>query len=276
MLAVSGCTTPDPIFDPNTPLPSTEDVLAGQREAVRGLERVWARAVVQVDGADPAGKKVNEQGEGVLQVVPPDRLALSLGKLGDTLLYLGSNEEWYWWFDLLDSNRRLAVLGRHALVTPDKAAELGVPVHPLDLIELLAITPLPDDATVRGWDAIGRVIVEHPNRWGSRRVWLDPTDWRPWRVELLDRNGQPLATAVLSDHARASVEGDALRSPWVAGRLEITAAGFDGEVRVSLFEPRNQRIREIAFDLQRLADDVYKINEVIDLDATPAPAGGAP
>jgi len=265
--SLSGCTTPDPIFDPETPLPTHEEVLAGQREAVRGLERLWARAVVQVDGADAAGNELKEQAEGVLQVIPPDRLALSLGKLGDTLLYLGSNEERYWWFDLLDSDRRIAVIGRHELVTPEKAATLGVPVHPLDLVELLAITPLSEGSEVLGWDTSGRVIVEHPTRWGSRRIWLDPIDWKAWRVELLDEAGEQLASAELSDHARASVAGDALTSPWVAGRLEVRAAGFDGEVRVSLYDQQNRRIRDIAFDLGRLANDVYKINAVHDLDA---------
>ena len=270
-LALVGCATPKTEFDGATPLPAAEDVLAGQRDAVRGLERFWARTVVQVDGADAAGNELSEQANGVLQVIAPTQLAMTFEKLGETYFYLGSNDEMYWWFDLL-SEQRVATIGRHVLATPEKSASLGLPVHPLDLIELLGITPLPDDVKPIGWTIDGRVIVEHANRWGTRRVFYDPDSWLPWRVELLDHQGDVLASADLSRHARTVIQGDALNTPWVAGRLIITAQGFDGEVRVSLFEPKNRRIRDVAFDLGRLAEDVYKVNAVRDLDTPHVPS----
>lgn len=270
--AVSGCGAPGKGPVPTGPLPTAAQVLENQRRAVDGLDRFWARAVVRVEGNDADGDWLAEQAEGVLQVIPPNRLALTLGKLNRTRLYLGSNDEMYWWLDMLNDNDRVAVFGRHALVTPAKTAQMGLPVHPLDLIEILAITPLPGTIQVLGYDAQGRVVVGHPTRWGTREITYETTGWKPVGVRLLDEAGEALVEADLLGHERVSIAGDATRKPWAADRVEIRAAGFDGMVRMTLFDLQNKRIRDTPFDLSELAEKVYKIDRYLDLDWVPEPA----
>jgi hypothetical protein len=269
-LVMVGCSAPGKGPMPTGPLPTAAEVLENQHAAVDGLDKLWARAVVRVEGNDADGNWLAEQAEGVLQTIPPNKLALSLGKLNRTRLYLGSNDEWYWWFDMLTDGNRVAVVGRHEPATPEKTAELGLPVHPLDLIEALAITPLPDTIEVTGYDGQGNVVVEHPTRWGTRRVSYETIEWKPVRVQMLDDEGEALVEAELLGHARVSIVGDATRKPWVADRVEIRAAGFDGMVRLTLFDPQNKMIRDVAFDLETLAEKVYKIDRFHDLDQ-PAP-----
>jgi hypothetical protein len=71
---------------------TAEDVLEAHNARAAALDRLWARASVQVTGADENGR-LSEQAEGHLQIDQPDRVALSLGKLGKVQLYLGSNAE---------------------------------------------------------------------------------------------------------------------------------------------------------------------------------------
>jgi len=87
-------------------LPAYEDVVAAYNARVSAFGRVWARVTAVYRGVDDAGNRLSEQAEGHLQIERPDRVALSLGKLGETYLYLGSNESRYWWIDLVDAAGR--------------------------------------------------------------------------------------------------------------------------------------------------------------------------
>ncbi|MEQ8769914.1 MAG: hypothetical protein RIB60_05335 [Phycisphaerales bacterium] len=286
VLLLSGCTSLDTPGEsvsagPNESPPSYEQIRAAYNERVDGLDRLWARAVVRVEGEDAAGKRLREQAEGHLQIEQPNKLALSMGKVGKPFLHLGSDDAFYWWFDALDEGNEIGLIGRHEEATPDKAAALGLPVHPLDLIELLGISELPEGTRRVGWSKDRtRAVFTVPARWGSRWVWVNPETFEPERIVLADRELNTVAEAELSHYEIARIDGDATRRPRVATRVVVRTPGFNGFARITMSEPQNRSIPRVAFDLDRLRSryNVETLQDVDDpafwADATePAPGG---
>lgn len=236
---------------------------------------LWARASVVLEGKDAEGRTLRERAEGHLQVIPPNQVALTLGKLGETNLYFGSNDLMYWWFDMTDSENKSAVFGQHDRVTPDKIDRLGLPIHPLDLVETLGITPLPIEPgqmVARPGPNAGEIIIAAPTRRGVRRFTVDDQRYEPSRVELIGPGGRVLLDVELSRYRlMAGLEPgeEPLRVP---ERVRVRMAGFDGEIRLSLHEPARREIRAIAFDPARLIG-VYNIWNLTDLD-DPGPVDG--
>ncbi|GJM18337.1 MAG: hypothetical protein DHS20C14_05500 [Phycisphaeraceae bacterium] len=246
--------------------PRYETIAAAYNARVDGLDRLWARAVVRVEGEDAAGKRLREQAEGHLQVIRPDMLALSMGKVGKSFLHLGSDAEHYWWFDSIDEDNEVGMIGRHEIATPEKAAALGLPVHPLDLIELLGITELPEGSRRVGWSKDRtRAVFTVPARWGSRWVWVDPVTFEPSRIVLADRDLGVVAEAELSRYEIVRIDGDATRQPRVATRVVVTTPGFEGFARITMSEPRNRSIPSVAFDLDKLMRR-YRVDQLVDVD----------
>ncbi len=276
-LLLSGCAHDRPATPEGPPTDMIPEMDA--REAittwntrVERLERLWARVTVVVDTVDGAGKAVTEQAEGHLQVERPRGVALSLGKLGETYLYLGSNDERYWWIDVVDRENRAAVTGRHDAVTMEKAARLGVPVHPLELVEVLGLTPIGvgvgEGAVVRG------ATITTTTATGGRVVRvLDPTTYEPVRIDVLDRAGEMVLSASHEAYQLASVRDDTRVRPRVPGRVIVEAPTVPATVRLALYDPENKAIRAIAFDFEGLLR-AFRVETVYDLDAT-AGAGGA-
>lgn len=303
-------TTPDPLA-----LPSYARVAAVQNSRVAMLVRLWAAASAIVTYQDQDGQIRTEQAEGYLQLIQPNQVALSLGKQITTQVYfyLGSNEERYWWMDRLDPERRIAFVGTHEAATPERAAKFGAPVHPLDLVDLLGITPLPDAAEPRiaatGGDSDPdstlpegsrlawspdrtSVVVDVPGRFGTRRTWFDPETLRPRRVEILDERGRVAVYSTLARDVLVSVRGDSRLRPMMAENVEVFIPGTRISIRLLLdrLENRGDRQGRAPFDLDRLLG-AYPVDRIEDLDAlelgdgpdqppaagTPGgPGGGAP
>lgn len=280
--AVGGCASLDPLagqhegasqHEPRTrstrEAPSYDEVAEIYNDRVSPADSFWARASIRVDGRDAEGGRLREQAEGHLQIERPRRLALSIGKLSETHLYLGSSDDVYWWMDLIDKDDAFVVFGRHEHATPDKASQLGVPVHPLDLIDAIALSPLPPESpgSLAAWTPNGKeLVVRAPGRWGARRMWLDPDTFEPRRVEIEDDQGKLLLAAELSRYEHVRKQGDATIRLRLATRYEIQTAGLDATVRINLFEPKIRSIRPIAFDLPKLLE-TYKVDQAWDLDA---------
>ena len=265
----------DPATIPQAP-PSYQSVATAFNERVEGLDRFWARASVQVKGRDPDGNSYLEQGEGWLQLERPDRVSLSIGKLGDVFFELGSNETWYWWFDLTDD--RVGFAGRVDLASPEKSARFGVPVHPHDLAQLLGITNLPidDETGSTTWSRDGKLLgVTTAGRWGQRRLWLEPETLAPRRVELLNELGEPLVYATLFNDDFVDIEAMPTAKPRVASRVEIEVPELEAEIKLSLYGMKNKDIHPAVFDLARLVklrkvDTVYAVDPEDELASGPA------
>jgi hypothetical protein len=263
-------------------VPTYEAIREANNARVEGLGRVWARVVARLEGKDAAGKALREQAEGHLQIERPEKLALTLGKLGETKFHLGSDEERYWWIDLTESGEKLALVGKHELVSEAAVAAFGLPIHPLDLIELLAITPLPEAPLVDGKlgavfraRGVASVGVNVPATWGFKRLWVNPQTFEPERVEVRGARGELLAVAMLSDYEWVGVESDDVPSKGrIATRVEVRARGFDGSIRLSLAEPKNRVIKSPIFDFDKLVG-LYRVSDVRSVDEWVSERGGA-
>ncbi|MBY0262817.1 MAG: hypothetical protein K2Q20_10760, partial [Phycisphaerales bacterium] len=83
-------------------LPKFVDVAREYNLRVASLERLSAWSNIKLTYFDEEGKPRTEEPEGRLQIVRPSKLALTLGKAGQTLFWFGSDPERYWWIDLTD------------------------------------------------------------------------------------------------------------------------------------------------------------------------------
>ncbi len=232
------------------------------------LGRLWARATVVVDSVVD-GEARRDQADGYLQVVRPTKLSLSLGKSIDRMyFFLGSDEERYWWVDTLDAEQRVALVGTHARATAARAAEFGVPVHPLDLIELLGISGLPEEGETPRWDAeVGGWAVTVAARFGERRVVYDHVERLPRLIELFGEDGELAARARLGDYKRLTeFDGVGLR-PEVAKTITIELPRLEATVLFDLGATKSiERLpREIVFDLEALLRR-ERVSDVRDLD----------
>lgn len=265
-LAVSGCRTRPAVPTGPAVEPVPADFVQSYNQTLEPLDRLWARTVVRVDAPSADGKRERTQGEGYLQLIRPRNVSLSVGKYIDRMYFvLGSSDERYWWLDMLDQDDKVALVGLHEEVTPELAGELGVPVHPLDLLDLLALTPVADDAAV-AWSG-DLVAVTMPTRLGGvREVGIEPGTFNAQRVVLRDASGQLIARSELSMHraARVSLGGFA----GVPGRAVIELPTIDATVTLDLSDAENLggKPREVVFDLPTLLERAYRIDRVIDLD----------
>ncbi|MBL4810573.1 MAG: hypothetical protein JKY43_11015, partial [Phycisphaerales bacterium] len=156
-----------------SPSPMSDELVAqiieSHNERVGSIDRLWARVSVRIKGTDGRGDGFEEQGEGHLQVTRPDLVSLTIGKLGETYFAYGSSSEQYWMFDLSDSDRRVALVGAIENLTPTRVNEIGLSVHPGDLISSLGIERIdPDRVIATRWDSeSARIVISLPSRRGG-------------------------------------------------------------------------------------------------------------
>ncbi|MGP1309171.1 MAG: hypothetical protein ACTS27_03110 [Phycisphaerales bacterium] len=259
-------------------LPSYEQVAERYNQRTALLGRVWARAVVEMRFLDAEGRRKSEQGEGHLQFIAPSRFALSVGKLGEVLLYLGCDDHRFWWFERGDANR--VSVCRHANADQPCAEGVGLPARPLEVIELMGVLELPARGGRVQRSARGEIVVDVPSRTAQgafTRVALDPSRYEPTMIGLYDTGrAQPVLLARLEEYANVSISGRGGIPPRVASRIVITHAESDTEIRLSLAAMtdgvREGRMPPEAFDFEALRR-AFAPGEVRVLDAAcPSPA----
>ena len=262
------------------PLPAYAAVAAGYNARIAELARLSSPVSVLIDRRrDDGDGRTRDQLDGNLSVVPPCSTALRLDKAGVNAAYLGSNDFAYWWFDL-GGAEPVALAGSHLKASRDAASEFGLPVHPLEFIELLGVLPLQvdpaaTDAIGRGADGTGLVVVA-PSRWGLRRLELDPSTFEPRSIELLDADGTTAVSAALSDYRPAYVEGRPGVSVRVPTKVRVRVPGDDTLVTLVLASPSVPlKIKPRAFELSGLID-AYGVRRFVDLDARDGTGNGPP
>lgn len=272
VLAVStgGCASTEPIEPgvPDEPPPDYTTIATVLNQQREPLSKLWTRVTVRVDGHDATGDRLSEQAEGTMQVIQPDRVSMSLGKLGKTYFQLGSNDERYWWFDLTDDRTKTATVGSHALVTQAKLDRFGVPVHPLELLDAIALTPLPLDGRGRtAWSTDGRYIgLLVPSESGERRVWVDPESLVPAFVQIYNTSGELLIETRVTEDRFEQVETPLGVEPTIPGRYKISVVGLDAVVTLDLWDPDTTRsIQPLLFDFDELVRR-RGVDLVIDID----------
>lgn len=279
ILAVPACTspglpedearTPPPVV--TAPLPDYAQVAAAHNARVAPLDSLFARHVSRITYIDENGDRQVDQAEGTIQVVLPDHLAISLGKAGHRVFWFGGDGERYWWFDLRD--RRTAYVGRFDNFDTARR-RVGITIHPLDLIRVLGIVPLPEDpaAGAMQWSADGALlgVTTRIRDDGYQRLWLDPQSYEPRKIELFDADRQLTLVADLAEYTHAEV-ADLAVGPRIASRINVLESESGVEVRLTMDAPSDgaRRISTDAFELDALRR-AMGVERTVDLDAEQA------
>lgn len=276
LVSMTGCTTTQtkPKFERPQVLPSYSQTAARFNARVERLDKVWASTVVTIRTPKESGGTRIDQAEGYLQIEQPDKTSLSIMKLGETYFYLGSDDVGYWWLDLSDRERKVALYGLHAEATPAIVAELGLPVHPQELLDLFGLTRLPErtdgekktSAVAPGsteWDEErGMIRVMLPAKWGTRALWLDPVTMAPQRAELRDSRGRPRAICEMARYTSVPVRGDGRVPPKIASQYRVEFPASEARATIELYGTMNKPISPRAFDFENLVES-YGVDEVI-------------
>jgi hypothetical protein len=256
---------------PLPPLPEYSSIAASYNARIAGLARLSSPVSVVIERRRDEGEgRTRDQLDGNLSIMPPSSTALRLDKAGVNAAYLGSNDFAYWWLDLSGSEP-VALAGTHLKASRDDAADFGLPVHPLEFIELLGVLPLPAEPAVDDairWTPDGAsLVVAAPSRWGVRRFLLDPSTMEPRAIELLDDRGTLAVGAALSEFRPAFIEGRPGVSVRVPTKVELLIPGDDTRVLLVLASPKVPlKINPRAFQLSGLIES-YGVRRFVDQDA---------
>ncbi|MFO0856129.1 MAG: hypothetical protein U0640_02085 [Phycisphaerales bacterium] len=261
-------------------LPDTQSIISRHNARVSDLATLRTPVTLLIDApkGDGSSKRMQEQVEGSLQLIQPHQVSLRVDKVGQTLFVMGSNADRYWWIEFGDE--RWAYIGATALATPRKAAKFGLPVHPLDLIELAAITPL-SGGTRTAWDSQRQLLQVVDNaRWGTRVLLFSVEAPRPGEdpkahvevkgVWLVDTSGRIVAWSELSRQAPVPVDGNTLSPAAMARNVLVHVPGRDTNVEVIVVDPENpgRRIKTGQFDIAKVLD-TYEVKDITDIDQEP-------
>jgi hypothetical protein len=252
--------------------PSYEESARKYNRSVDYLDRVLARVNILLTYFDEDGKEHHEDPEGRLQIVRPNKLALSLGKAGQILFWFGCDPEQYWWLDLSEKGKRIAAVGRHEKFDDSTAQRIGLPIKPLDLIRLLGVVKM--DVTARGatqWSDDGKLLgITAPvaDR-GFQRTWVDPRDMHPVTIEIFDKQRNLVLVAEHTGEEFVELTRDlpgvGVTQVRMPGRVEITHLETKTKARITLTGVKDGPISEKAFDLS-VIQDKFPVDKVIDLD----------
>jgi len=242
------------------PPPSYPEIADRFNERADRLGRIWANATAQFSYLDEQGDRHNEQGEGHLQLITPDRFALSIGKISEVLFWLGCDADRYWFFEMYEGNR--VSIGRHRNIGSPCNRDLGLPANPIDIIDLLGVTPLPIDAPGEtSWSTNGKwLVVDAPGRATWRRLFLDPETLLPQRVELYDPTdtSAPIVFSSIELYESVTLEGVGGFFPKAPSRLQIDHEQSGTSIRLFLHNMNDGKTRG------RLSDAVFTFESLVE------------
>ncbi len=265
------CTCPkanDPI--PRGAPPPLATVTVAYNARVEHLDRLWSDATVRFQSVDSDGNEIDEQGDGYIQIIRPRKLYLTVGKVGEVGYQLGSSDTKYWWIDV---RKRSAIFGEHQKFTPEIGERAGLPVHPLDLMEVLAIVPLgtSGEDQALSWSADGRDLLLRTRRTsGERVIALDPDSYLPREVQLLDGDGEVIVQALLTDPIAVRMSDSKVAPSRSPSRFEVKVPSTQTTLTLWLknLENRGAAIKDQAFDFDVLCK-VYRVEESHAIDGPP-------
>ncbi|MEM9252619.1 MAG: hypothetical protein AAGB29_09755 [Planctomycetota bacterium] len=228
------------------------------------IEVVWCRLAIDLAWQED-GRRRRESGDGVLVYRKPGELALTVGKLGQEGLWAGGDGERYWMFDLRED---VAWVGRETGLAEGRGG-LPLPVQPADVARLLGWAPL-DEASVERGSLIslgGRVLVEPRDEAGraTGRYVFEPDAVPPTRVDVLDKGGASIVTSRLSDPRRVAVSAGEAATFMTGVEIAVSDGSATMSMRVRGIETDGRRVRDAAFDLDRLMR-AHRPERVIDVD----------
>lgn len=285
-LVMGGCCDAPRVFSPSVvfgggaPIEADAPSYAELASAVNGrvgqLDRLWARTRVRFEYPDERGETRGESGEGHFQWRRPG-LGLSVGKLGETLVWIGMDADRYWLIERYEADR--GYVGRHELATIESVQSLGLPAPPRDMLVLMGLTGLPEPAGLGGRPAVYRSAdatvlgVELPR--DERSLWrleYARETLVPVRVALVGAGGRERVVADLSEVK--TVDRRSGDKPMMPSTMVLRDLETDVVLDLSLIDLDDGWG---TFNLNKLKDEVYDFEylidalgarEVIDLDST--------
>jgi hypothetical protein len=230
-LGAGGCAAPPKAEPPR----AFDAALAREAQSNRlaRLQTIRSGGVIELEWSDDRGDHF-EQGDLTLLIGLPNDLALHVRKqVSDPFVWLGSNADRFWYFDLLDRDAKKLYVGEHAdLSNGDRVPGA---LHPLRLIDLAGLSPWPDEGELVFDDALDAWALPTTGRGGPMRVFLDATGMLPVRIQSLAEDGAVLYESVLSRYEPVAVDGLPRGAyPRVAHRMEVTDIGAGGRATVML------------------------------------------
>jgi hypothetical protein len=255
--------------------PTARAIIIAHNERVAKLATTYSEGVIEIRWRDERGKHF-EGGDLDLWQTTGDRTALRVSKFGDVFLWLGSNEQEYWLFDLLNKDDRVLYRGQH-----DQQIErmIGLGVKPLALLDLLGLTPIAEETTAIAsdqpalYDAERKAyLIEAPGRGGDgarMRMFFDCNSLLPVRVESINPAGEIVAESAHSKYETVEMEGvGPMARPKMAEIIDIrrgekpadapanaTEDEVSGEVKIAINTTTAYAypaLPERYFDLERL------------------------
>jgi hypothetical protein len=263
-LFVSGCKSPSkPEVELHDPPPSYATIAKAHNDRVAQLQQLYAVGTIEFRWKDDKGSHF-ENGHVELWLSLPRRTALRIDKVGEVLLWLGSDDERYWFFDLLSKESSLKV-GRHdeAVAADEASTVLGM--RPLVMLDLLALKALPTDGqdVAVTLDAARNAWMVQVNGDGvaipATRMYFDRATLLPMRVEVLDAAGEIRTSSSLRRYQSVTQAGMSPAAfPKFATLIDIFASTDDaanGSVKLALDEATgvvDDQPLDRVFDLERL------------------------
>jgi hypothetical protein len=269
---LAGCqpqpTTEPPITDPG---PSAAEraaelesmrvnMIARHNARVALLTRFRSQGVIEFRWVDDEGTEHYEpQINARLWLQAPRHIALRGEKLGDTLLWLGSDADRFWLFDLT-GDEGVLFLGRHEETRSAARNGAGLLVPPLALKGLLGLSPLPADAVLAaGGDGDPAAwSLTAPGAGGPVRLWLDEPAGFALRIEILNDAGEAVLTSVVTRYKSVPTPGIP-QAGWPRLPTLIDIADLQGSISIkfALDGPTADVAEEDwdrLFDLDRLTE----------------------
>lgn len=256
-----GCANPKPVAPER--MESAEAVIAAYNANAARLGRVWGTVNTFARFRDPdSGQMRREVGDGHFIYMGPNRVALTTGKLGNVLLWAGSNEQRFWFFDLQDEG--VAYVGSYARLGEPGAQPLPLPVRPDHLPGLIGLTPIDPTEAHAEWRG-GDLLVEPGD--GARRLLLDARTGLAKRVDLLDAEGDSVIVCKLSGVKAVDHEPELPQPGRLPAEAHIEVVSEEGDLTLKLanLTDKADKFNPRAFNFEALVE-AYEPGRVVDLD----------
>ncbi len=268
-----------PGFDserPPDPPPTYAEIAAAHNSNIERLRHVHATGQIELWWSDESGR-YHEPCRAQLWLDLPRKTALRMEKFGEVLMWLGSDDQRYWFFDGLDREETVLYVGDHdaARLVPHRVALV---TNPFVLLDLMALVPLPKpcgpadpavayDADHDAWR------VQVPGLGGRIRVYFDRSTRRAKRVEALAEDGTVVATSDLGRYESVEQTGVApLDRPKFPTKVDILLPPGDDRVMLAVEGPQSTTNARV-FELDRLIQ-ALRPDRVVEVRPDAADDGG--
>ena len=258
LVAMAGCQGSGQRHDAGMAPPSMQTLNERQLVRTRKMSELQSGGTLELRTRDENGTTFEEC---ALELWRDDAsFALRLRKLGERFLWVGSDGQAWWIFELMADPVRLVVLppGETGGFSVGPGKGLLNPDRLLHLAGLLPYDRIDEDTL--GFDDQGRVrfitVSDSKGAWQRTRWHLDPKTLLPAEIVALnDDDGEILATARLSAYEPIAGRDLPLGAwPQFPRKVYLTLADEGADVRLFFNRPsaRGTGIRPRLFDLEQL------------------------